>query len=567
MNKWNQFSGNRRRNLLAGFAVLGWLAGSLAADSIVTSKHNLSTSGTGPIGAATESEICIFCHTPHSASTDAPLWNRYSSGAVYTPYDSSTTLATIGQPTGASKLCLSCHDGTIALGMVRSRVSEILMSDGSTLPAGGSNLTSDLSNDHPVSFNYDSQLANASGELHDPATLSSQIFLESGQMQCTSCHDAHDDRYGDFLVIDNSASALCLECHDKAFWNLSTHRTSQKTWDQSSTDPWPHTEETTVASNACENCHRPHSAGNPERLLNFANEEQNCYTCHNGHVAATDIQAEFSKSSTHPITQNTWIHDPTEDLVNPPRHVECADCHNSHGTNDRTANAPVASGALEGVTGVNLSGALADPVQNEFELCFRCHADSTQTGQAHVNRQYVQTNTRLEFGATSASFHPVAAVGKNSDVPSLITPWTTNSMMYCTDCHNNDQGPAIGGGGPNGPHGSTWSPILERQLVLGDNQSENSSIYALCYKCHSRSSILADESFSEHKKHIEGEKTACTTCHDPHGVVGVSHLINFNLDYVNPVMGIIEFVDTGRFRGSCTLTCHGERHRNEDYKP
>src|SRR5262252_8288263 len=131
--------------LLVGFDALG--------DTILASKHDLSASGPGTIKATAESEVCLFCHTPHRSTGEIPLWNHTLSQAIYIPYGSSTAKATIGQPTGSSKLCLSCHDGTVALGMVNTRVLPIEMRGGiSTMPPGRSNLGTDLSDDHPVSF-------------------------------------------------------------------------------------------------------------------------------------------------------------------------------------------------------------------------------------------------------------------------------------------------------------------------------------------------------------------------------------------------------------------------------
>ena len=76
--------------------------------SIRFSKHNLSVSGPSETKAVSESQICIFCHTPHRARQDIPyLWNRQEQTASYIPYQSSTLFAKVGQPTGASKLCLS----------------------------------------------------------------------------------------------------------------------------------------------------------------------------------------------------------------------------------------------------------------------------------------------------------------------------------------------------------------------------------------------------------------------------------------------------------------------------
>jgi len=559
------------------------LAQPMQADTILASKHDLSVAGPGTIKAVTESEVCIFCHTPHRAG-QAPLWNHTLSAATYIPYSSSTTKAAIGQPTGASKLCLSCHDGTVALGMVGTRSGVIAMKSGvSTLPVGRSNLGTDLSDDHPVSFTYDNALTTANGQLKDPSSLTAKVRLDHDkQLQCTSCHDPHDNQFGKFLVQDNTASALCMNCHSPNFWQNSDHRLSNKTWSGVGQNPWPHTTGNSVAVNACENCHAPHSAGTPSRLLNFADEEQNCYSCHNGNVAAKNIQNEFTKPSVHPILTTSGVHDPTENPINPPRHVECADCHNPHAAKTTPAVAPNASGAMAGLTGVNAGGAVVYPLTAEYELCFRCHADSIARGPARVPRQLVETNKRLQFKSENASFHPVEAVGKNPNVPSLIQPLTTSSRIYCTDCHNNDQGPGALGPGPNGPHGSIYTPLLERELVLSDFNAENFSIYALCYKCHDRNSIAADQSFKVtdalgrdlnrgHFFHVAGLNgtngpAACTTCHDSHGVQSQARLINFNTLYVTPSSnGRLEYNSTGTFSGNCSLTCHNHDHVMSTY--
>ena len=104
----------------------------------VNSPHNLSASGPGSIRASNETEVCIFCHTPHNATPVSPLWNRNlptSRLHAFTP--ATRSHAVPGQPTGSSKLCLSCHDGTIALGSVLSRQQRIAMAGGiTTLPPG-----------------------------------------------------------------------------------------------------------------------------------------------------------------------------------------------------------------------------------------------------------------------------------------------------------------------------------------------------------------------------------------------------------------------------------------------
>jgi predicted CXXCH cytochrome family protein len=549
----------------------GLPAGPGFAQPLRQSKHNLTAGGLGSATVAGNgaSEICVFCHTPHSVQGQVPMWNHTGAGTVYTPYNSSTTKATIGQPTGDSKLCLSCHDGTVAPGMLRKKSRNLQRSSWSTLPLpkGAALLGTDLSDDHPISFVYDAALVAANGQLKDPSTLTGPVRLDkNNQMQCTSCHTSHDNKFGKFLVQNNFASALCVTCHSQNRWLTSAHKNSNRTWNGILPDPWPHTEGTTVMANGCENCHRPHSAGIKPRLLNFPKEEDNCYSCHNGNVAAKNLQGEFKKVSTHPVELTSGLHDPAEDLARAPRHITCVDCHNPHAANDQTAVAPNASGALAGVAGIASSGTPVKPIGREYELCFRCHADNTTGLPARVERQYIELNTRTEFAPSSLSFHPVVAVGRNPNVPSLILPWTINSLVYCTDCHNSNTGPGAGGTGPKGPHGSAFVPLLERRLELTDQQPENSTTYALCYKCHSRNSILGDQSFPSHNKHIVNDKTACTTCHDSHASPRYSHLINFNPTYVTrSSSGRLEFIDNGTYRGACYLSCHGKDHNPLSY--
>lgn len=533
------------------------------ATSIVNSKHNLSATGSGQAHAVTETEICIFCHIPHNANAQSPLWSRNDTGQIYIPYSSTTSKASIGQPTGASKLCLSCHDGTVALGMIRSRPSVIQFTGAL---GQGKNLSTDLSDDHPVSFPYSSSLVFQNPELQNPASLTGPVRLDhSSQMQCTSCHDPHNDQFGNFLVMNGSHSNLCLQCHNKAGWTTALHNSSVKPFHgipNLFNDPdW-----NTVAEYGCQSCHAPHSAGGKARLLYYAAEELNCLHCHNGTVALKNISAELSKSSIHPVASSTGLHDSAESaLAGSPRHVECADCHNPHAAvaNDQApAGLP---GALLLVKGVRADGSAVNQISQEYELCFRCHAD-TAGSHAYVSRQYPEMNTRREFDPANASFHPVETKGKNADVPSLIAPYTTASMITCGSCHNNNSGPNNSGTGPNGTHGSIYSPLLERQLLLSDNLPESYNTYALCYKCHSQSNILADRSFPEHNKHIRNVRAPCTACHDPHGVMNAAHLINFDRNIVSPdSQGRLLFEDLGRYHGRCYLTCHGENHNPFSY--
>lgn len=190
------------------------------AGTITGTAHDFS--GSGWSGG----EICIACHTPHNADatvTDAPLWNHNLSTQSYALYDSPTLNATTSQPTGTSKLCLSCHDGTVAYDNTAGGTT---MSGNSAVGRG----TLGLSDDHPISFDYNAALVTADGALHpvtrtvtigagaDSKTGSiNDVMLIAGQVQCATCHDVHN-KFTDganLLRISNAGSGLCLTCHNK----------------------------------------------------------------------------------------------------------------------------------------------------------------------------------------------------------------------------------------------------------------------------------------------------------------------------------------------------------------
>ena len=578
-----------KRRVALGILLLATFAGRPALGDLQTSKHNLSTSGPGTITAETESRTCVFCHTPHNASPAVPLWNHESSVGAYSPYASTTlTLATPpDQPTGSSKLCLSCHDGTLALGQTVNDglISLVGTGAGGRLSAGPSNLGTDLTDDHPVSF----QPNPSNPQTVDPPPGDPVKLDPAGEVQCVSCHDPHtEDRdpvTRRFLVKSNQRSEICVTCHELEHWttNPSSHESSAATY---TATQGAHTGYTSVRDNGCESCHRPHAGNEPQRILKFV-EEQTCERCHDGSVAAQNVSSAFNKAYSHPTYSVTpSVHDAAESPDNMAatlpeiapgveRHAECQDCHNPHASYLQGASAPNVTGSLSGTWGIDSSGARVDPANYEYEVCYKCHADSANKPQEsglpdppYTRRQIVQFNVRLEFDPSNPSNHAVESPGRNPDVPSLIPPYTENSVIYCTDCHDNDTG-------PSGPHGSQYLHIMERNLNYGDgNNGENyAQMYAMCFKCHDQTSIFSDQTFGEHSKHVRGEDTSCTVCHDPHGVSGTqgnatenSHLINFDLDVVQPNSnGLLRFEDRGNRSGACYLTCHGDNHNPEDY--
>ncbi|HEY8666772.1 MAG TPA: cytochrome c3 family protein, partial [Tepidisphaeraceae bacterium] len=379
--------------------------------SIVNSAHNLSASGPGAVRAAAEQQVCIFCHTPHNATPVQPLWNRTLPTSAYTVYSSNSLNASPGQPTGSSKLCLSCHDGTIALGSVASRNQPITMAGGiTTLPPGAGNLGTDLADDHPISFKYDAALATKNPKLKLPSQLPEQIKLDSqSELQCTSCHEPHNNQFGKFLVMDNTNSQLCSNCHTMGQTTLTGHL-------------------------QCASCHQEHSAPSGPYLLKAATVTDTCTTCHGGQpgpMQGINVAAELNKASRHdtrsPVNQKDHI----------PNNVVCNDCHEPHTMTAEAASAPMISGKLGQINGITADGAAIAKAQFEYEVCFKCHAEQTAQISQTIGRQIVQTNTRLEFAKNAISYHPVEAPGKNTtSVPSLVPGLTTGSVIACSDCHN-----------------------------------------------------------------------------------------------------------------------------------
>jgi len=556
---------------LALVTALGLTAsGALAATSIANTVHNLTPSGPGTFKAPEATGLCLFCHTPHSANPQRGLWNRALSAVTYQLYTSSTLKAVVKQPTGSSRLCLSCHDGTLAMGtlLLTPRWTQPTLG----LLTGRTVLGSTLADDHPVSFVYDNILAASRGELVYPASLPADISLDkNSELQCTSCHDAHEDRHPNFLRMDARGGSLCLGCHTKTGWNATSHASSLATWNGSGTKPWPNSAYANVADNACISCHRPHGAGHGKALLAQSGEVANCTVCHSGNVATRNIQNEFMKPSRHPIESAEWTHEPKEDATLMTRHVTCADCHNPHASNATTASAPNVSGRLLGARGISQSGSVVVSASFEYEVCYKCHglAPATTTG---IQRQDNPRNARLQFDPVNPSYHPVAAVGKNAAIQNLVTGYTASSRVNCSSCHNNDAWSA-GGANPAGPHGSSYAPILERQYLSNAVVVESAQNFALCYKCHDRNAFLVNVPGKfPHEMHLRGSDISCAACHDAHGSRLYPKLINIMLfdkagtavASKSTVQQRLEYIPspTG---GQCYLNCHGKNHEPKSY--
>jgi len=179
--------------------------------SVVNTPHNLNNF---PGVTIPGNQVCLPCHTPHNAllAGDANvLWNHAETTESFVMYKS-----TAGQPESPSKLCLSCHDGVTAI--------DNYGGNGGTgiVITGDHALGTDLSNDHPIGIEYPTSLP---GEYRDPSGFAPGINGGAGvrlvaiggleRVECTSCHNVHNNGLGNFLRVPLQESYLCLQCHIK----------------------------------------------------------------------------------------------------------------------------------------------------------------------------------------------------------------------------------------------------------------------------------------------------------------------------------------------------------------
>lgn len=540
-----------------------------AAGGIALTVHNLTPTGPGSVKETQDAGLCVFCHTPHNANPTRALWNREFSGVSYTLYQSRSLKSTVEQPTGDSRLCLSCHDGLLAMSNIRLPATNNYTLGTVT---GSASLGTDLSDDHPVSLRYDSSLAASQGELADPQNLAPEIHLDQNQdLQCSACHDPHESTHPDFLRMDNQFGDLCIACHVLPLWNDSSHATSTATWTGTGAGPWPSNGYTTVAENACENCHRPHAAGHPEWLLAQSDEPGNCTICHDGSSAGKDIKTEFLKTYHHPVESNQGTHQPDENPAVMQRHVSCSDCHDPHAATSGVTTGLTIAGTQRNVSGVTVAGSVIKPATYKYEVCLKCHGLQEPTTQGIV-RAGGTRNIRLKIDPNNPSYHPVAAPGKNLTITGLDPAYSSSSQIDCTDCHNNDEWTA-GGTQPRGPHGSNYEWILAKQYQTDDTTSGTTADSELCYSCHDSTTLLSSGNFP-HNSHVTLDDISCAVCHDAHGSRDNKFLIDFMVQ--NKLGATVVTASSGgqlQFtpdplnpgHGSCSLTCHGHDHNPSTY--
>jgi predicted CXXCH cytochrome family protein len=598
--------------LLSGATLLAQYSGD------VMGVHNLGPGSKSSLTGA-RSDSCAYCHAPHSGLNQG-LWNQKLTTQNYTTYSSTTSKNTERQPllgTGTNQ-CLSCHDGTVAVGSTVAYGQVTMRGSLSATDVLGSNMQSS----HPFNLTlpmkdnvYLAASLAASGKTADPTGA---VKLINGNIECRTCHDPHvqgkDVVSQNFLVKDSSSGQLCLACHDPtrqmagqvnplADWSTSIHALSPaKISPLAQVGSYP-----TVAGDACISCHAPHDASGTSRLLRGQNE-QDCIACHNGAnispaAAYTNVFSEYATPKVgHPFPASSNAHDSTEGtLLNNNRHATCVDCHNPHGSQAVSTfpAAPQIRNSQKDVAGISANDGVSmlPTAVNQYENCLRCHATSAGKqvlpiyGYLPVRAVSAGDPLNLvpQFALNATSSHPVTHVRSSSlPQPSLLSNMLNldgisrgramGTQILCTDCHNSDDNREFGGSGPNGPHGSRWTHILERRYEfsqaaapgqLVSNLFPNPDVtvagpYGLCAKCHDLpNQIEKNTSWTQHSTHINAG-FSCSTCHTAHGMGAASgtisgeRLVNFDMNVVAANGGLP--ISYSRAANSCVLVCHQVAH-------
>jgi hypothetical protein len=196
------------------------------------------------------------------------------------------------------------------------------------------------------------------------------------------------------------------------------------------------------------------------------------------------------------------------------------------------------------------------------------------------------------MNSAAKSSHPVMHIRTSGmPQPSLLTTMldfngTTTSgrpmgtQIFCTDCHNSDDNREFGRTGPNGPHGSKWWHILERDyessqapggpgslITVNLNPQPDLSVngpYGMCAKCHNLNIVVSGASWSAHGAHVMTDGFSCSTCHSAHGTGATSanptgaRMVDFDANVVGSNGGLP--ITYNQASNTCVLACHNTAH-------
>jgi len=438
---------------------------------IRNTKHNFSAidvptlpSGESRnVSAASEKQVCVFCHTPHGnpsitsnagpfSSSQPFLWNRQDSAATYTPYNSTSLDIADGEQTPGfgSKMCLSCHDGTVAIGQVNMLNSQgsqtIAMTgsglDGDTLAAGTdgytSNLGTDLSNDHPVGFTYNKQLATDDNELIDP----------------------EDPGEGTHIGIRVGAGV--------ANFNQSLVDGGSVAGTEDLTDA------NTRISVPLESPVTARTTGQTSFVSVSVDGKVECTTCHDPHIRSTDFSENIKFLRLHRFQKS----EPT-DIFDKDKDINCLACHKKAGWEQSAHALSTTADATYTDTAANL---------REFPIgtqvwesgCSACHDTHTKEGARWLLRE----------GATGAAFAGESTI-----------------QTTCFQCHTSSGLSVL----------DSSNPAKDIATINGSTGGHSAFDFAGTEDLHqiTNGDFIEDPAnFKATKRHV-----TCTDCHNPHRIV------------------------------------------------
>ncbi|HFE38126.1 MAG TPA: hypothetical protein ENK06_06865 [Gammaproteobacteria bacterium] len=473
--------------LLCGISGAVFAATQMAADRISdirNTKHNFASNdivalpggASRDVKAANVNQVCVFCHTPHGkpglASGERQfLWNRSLDGAGYTRYDSSSLNLDKSEALGkGSKMCLSCHDGTVAIGQLdvingrlNQEFSDISMIgdnvNAGLLTGSRSNLGQDLSNDHPIGFTYSSQLVTDDGELVDPNSAEgAHIGVPVGRGLAQN----------NLIVEQSGGTPAANQPTDVTGAGISVPLESIVT-----------------------GLGNRDSQGNLARVFVDApgTGSVECTTCHDPHIRSTDnaVNIKFLRlrrfqKNAGPVAANGF---------NINNDINCLACHKKTGWED---SAHASSTAATQVYDDTVADDREFPRDTQMweASCLNCHDPHTVNGA----RWLLTTNENTTVGSEA------------SDVD-----------RACYKCHTG-----------NSPAVTSGATVIDSEALLGGHAGFTFVAGDTAHQPGSDNTVsfLAESSESLQVRHV-----GCSDCHNPHAMTTGLHVNNGSADNNN----------------------------------
>lgn len=144
--------------------------------------------------------LCMLVSASAAFATDDPHGsaNSINCEQCHIPHGTLGEILVDAADSLVSTLCLSCHTPGGWAGMTKELSSAQKALPGQT----GTSHSWDVDSDNPT----------YGAELPQQTTLLDHLAADSS-ITCATCHDPHNNTNSPFLRLDNSADALCLDCH------------------------------------------------------------------------------------------------------------------------------------------------------------------------------------------------------------------------------------------------------------------------------------------------------------------------------------------------------------------